>query len=340
MRMTTSNTATIPFHGKGVLVSLMVLFGIELYLHNDDFLHRYRSVFAVGRAADKIVHVVEMQPTIVFMGNSRVDNGIAPESVSSILDLRKNAVVNLGIPGLNTRGLFGVVRELERRGALSGGQIQYILIGLDATLFSPEDELNYSVFFADRWEMAAAGEYRELLASIFRLWGFSANLKGLREPARMQDIFVATLMDREPWGGSVRDNLGYRAKQERLTAAERDAIPNQSPPPVPSMQSRNYLLGAIDRLIARGIRVGVFFTPRYRSSNEFELTGTVHSVYSQLLEQIKALGVELFHVKAMDKYEADLFSDPGHLNEDGARDYSTALAKAIQHRWSAIGRDQ
>ena len=85
--MTTSGTATLIASGKGVIVGLLVLLGVELYLHNDDFLHRYRSVFAVGRAADKITFVVKTQPTIVFMGNSRVDNGIAPEVVSSSLGL-------------------------------------------------------------------------------------------------------------------------------------------------------------------------------------------------------------------------------------------------------------
>jgi hypothetical protein len=68
--------------------------------------------------------------------------------------------------------------------------LQYVLIGLDATLFSPDDELNYVVFFADRWEMAAAGEYKDLLASVFRLWGYSTNLKGLREPSRMREALI------------------------------------------------------------------------------------------------------------------------------------------------------
>lgn len=40
--------------GKGVLTALLILLGLEFYLHNEDFLHRYRSVFATGRAADKI----------------------------------------------------------------------------------------------------------------------------------------------------------------------------------------------------------------------------------------------------------------------------------------------
>jgi hypothetical protein len=306
-----------------------MLLGAELYLHNEDFLHRYRSVFAVGRAADKITHVVRMQPAIVFMGNSRVDNGIAPEVVSSTLNLRRGEVFNLGIPGMNTRVLSGVVHNLERRGALSAVQLQCVMIGLDATLFSSDDELNYSVFLADRWEMAAAGEYRDLLSSVFRLWGFSPNLKGLREPARVQDFIAATLTDREPWGGSVRSNLGFRAKHERLTPAEQNMVPELTGPAVLDLQSRAYLLGVLDRLLDRGIRAGVFFTPQYRHDNEFHRSGPDYDNYRQLLSDIQKRGVALFHVAEMGAYGGDLFSNPGHLNEDGAHRYSASLAQAM-----------
>ena len=338
--MTTSATATVTASGKGAIIGLLVLLGVELYLHNDDFLHRYRSVFAVGRAADKITHVVKMQPTIVFMGNSRVDNGIAPAVVSSTLNLRQGEVFNLGIPGQNTRVLSGVVRELERRGALSAVQLQCVMIGLDATLFFPVDDLNYSVFLADRWEMAAAGEYRDLFSSVFRLWGFSPNLKGLRDPARIQDFMAATLTDRDPWGGSVQDNLGFRAKQERLTPAHGNEVPAQETPEALDNQPRAYLLTAIDRLLAHGISVGVFFTPQYRRSNDFELDGPDNDTYRQLLGDIKDRGVALIHVADMGTYEAGLFSNPGHLNEEGAHRYSSALAQAMHGRCPATGATQ
>lgn len=338
--MKTSATATVTASGKGVVIGLLVLLGVELYLHNDDFLHRYRSVFAVGRAADKITHVVKMQPNIVFMGNSRVDNGVMPEVVSATLNLPRGDVFNLGIPGQDTRVLSGVVRELERRGALSADQLHCVMIGLDATLFSPADNLNYSIFFADRWDMAAAGEYRDLFSSVFRLWGFSPNLKGLREPARFQDFIAATLTDRDPWGGSALENFGFRAKQERLTPAERNVVPVQDTPEALDMQARVYLLTALDRLLARGISVGVFFTPQYRRSNEFESTGTGYDSYRQLLADIKVRGVALIHVTEMGTYGADMFSNPGHLNEQGALRYSTSLAQAMRSHCRASGATQ
>jgi len=281
-----------------------------------------------------------MQPAIVFMGNSRVDNGISPEVVSSTLNMNQGEVFNLGIPGQNTRVLSGVVRELEHRGALSAVQLQCVMIGLDATLFYPVDSLNYSIFLADRWEMAAAGEYRDLFSSVFRLWGFSPNLKGLREPARIQGFIAATLTDREPWGGSVRDNLGFRAKQERLTSAQIKAVPDQGTPETLDIQARAYLLAAIDRLVARGISVGVFFTPQYRRSNGFEWSGSDNDTYRQLLADIQTRGVALVHVADMDTYGADLFANPGHLNEEGARRYSTALAQAMRSQCPAIGAVQ
>ena len=335
--MTTSGTATLIASGKGVIVGLLVLLGVELYLHNDDFLHRYRSVFAVGRAADKITHVVKTQPTIVFMGNSRVDNGIVPEVMSSSLGLNRGEVFNLGIPGQNTRVFSGVVHELEHRGTLSAGQLQCVMIGLDASFFNPKDNLNYSVFFADRWEMAAAGEYHDLFSSVLRLRGFSPNLKGLREPARMQDFLVATLTDREPWGGSVQNNLGFRAKHEGMSLVESNKVSVQEVPEALDIQARTYLLNALDHLLEHGISVGVFFTPQYRRSNEFEWSGPGNDTYRQLLADIKTRGVALIHVADMDTYAADLYSNPGHLNNEGALRYSTALAQVMRSTCPAAG---
>jgi len=45
----------------------------------------------------------------------------------------------------------------------------------------------------------------------------------------------------------------------------------------------------------------------------------------------------VFHLADVGTYGADLFSDPGHLNEEGARRYSTSLAHAMRGRWPAIG---
>ena len=127
---------------------------------------------------------------------------------------------------------------------------------------------------------------------MFRLWGFSPNLKGLREPARFQDFIAATLTDRDPWGGSALENFGFRAKQERLTPAERNVVPVQDTPEALDMQARVYLLTALDRLLARGISVGVFFTPQYRRSNEFESTGAGYDSY----RQFQSLGGSRTHV--------------------------------------------
>ncbi len=324
-------------YGKGVLIGLAVLLGVEFYLHSDAFLHRYRSVFAVGRAADKIVYVAKRQPNVVFIGNSRVDNGISPQSVANALHLDKDEVFNLGIPGQNTRVLYGVVKEMESRGAFSAGQIQFVLIGLDETLFSPDDELKYSLFFADSWKMLTNGEYLDLLGSVFRLWGYSVNLKGLREPARMQDFLLATVTDREPWGGSVRENLGYRAKKNTLKQSQREVAGEQGQPSPLEAEAGEYLLGAIDRLMSHDIRVGVFFTPRYGRINAFEMPGKVSDTYNELLREMQKRGVAMFHVDDAKTYDGDLYSDPGHLNEEGAGRYSAAVARVMRDHWSMEG---
>lgn len=324
-------------HGKGVITGLLILLGVELYFHTNDFLHRYRSVFAVGRAADKIAHVVETQPSILFMGNSRVDNGIDPDVIASGLNIRRERVFNLGIPGQNTRVLSGVVRKLELSQGFSTPAVRYVMIGLDATLFSMDDSLNYSVFFADRSEMAVNGEFYELLSSLFRLWGFSTNLKGLRDPARMKDFIAASFSDREPWGGSVLSNLGYRAKRDKLTVAEINKSTNQISTPRLSSLARKYLLDTLERLISDGVRVGVFFTPKYRQRNEFERGKEGSRAYRRLLGDIQTRGVKLLHITDMEKYGPELFSDPGHLNDLGSRRYSSALADAMRNQWALTG---
>ena len=321
----------------GIVTAILIVFGVELYLHNDDFLDRYRSVFAVGRAADKVAYVARTQPSIVLLGNSRVDNGISPVAVSAVIGKETTGVFNLGIPGQNTRVLSGVVRELESRGALTATRMKYVLIGLDPTLFSLDDELNYSVFLADRWEMASAGEYSELAASIFRLWGYSSNLKGLREPGRMRDFIAATLTDREPWGGSLRDNLGYRAKKEEMTEPERKTVPEDTLPKPLDPKALAYLSNAVRRLLSHDMRVGVFFPPQYGRKNDFEKRDAAYEQYRIVLADLRRRGVEILHIENSDTYAASLFSDPGHLNEAGAKRYSTSLARAMKETWPNLG---
>ncbi len=69
-----------PWRGPlvGTLVALLLLAAVESVLHTDTFLYRYRSVFAAGRAMDKLLALEAAPATVLAVGNSRVDNGIHP----------------------------------------------------------------------------------------------------------------------------------------------------------------------------------------------------------------------------------------------------------------------
>lgn len=327
-------------HGKGLAVGLLLLLGVELYLHSDDFLHRYRSVFAVGRAADKVRHVAEIQPALVFIGNSRVDNGIAPSTIATTLGAEPDRVFNLGVPGVNTRVLNGIIQRLGDRLALHKKGVRCMLIGLDASLFREEDAMNYSVFFADRGAMLKYGEYRPLFASIFRLWGFSANLKGLREPARLRDFLSATLLDRDPWGGSAAQNRGFRAKKEVLDPARVKVEPAAMDIPALESPSVSYLLDTIDELRRRKVIVGIFFPPQFKRANIFESAQSTPINATRLLSALKQAGVHIYRVAESATFPAKWFANPGHLNQEGAQLYSLLLAQRIPHTCVGDGGTQ
>lgn len=64
--------------GAGLLVALLLLGAVECWLHTDSFLLKFRSVFAAGRAMDKVVYVKHHRPELLILGNSRADNSFRP----------------------------------------------------------------------------------------------------------------------------------------------------------------------------------------------------------------------------------------------------------------------
>ncbi len=87
-----------------------------------------------------------------------------------------------------------------------------MVIGLDEGYLQPADALGYEVFFADRSAMACHGEYIDLARSLLRLWGFSDNLKELREPAKLERFIRGESRSSvEPIGGGAAEFAGYRA---------------------------------------------------------------------------------------------------------------------------------
>ena len=238
--------------GLGVAFALLLLLVVEAVLHTDAFILRYRAVFAAGRAMDKLRYVESNAPKLLIVGNSRVDNGLDPRTIAVHLGADKAvSIFNLGLPGSDTRTLFGLLTRLDRQRMLGVSGIEAVVIGLDEGYLRPADGLGYEVYFADRGTMLAAGEYRDLLRSLVRLWGFSDNLKELREPAKLERFIQASRESIEPIGGGAARFAGYRAGfgglQDATQIGAQEAGSKEPPDPV----RIDYLNRSLDLLQAR-----------------------------------------------------------------------------------------
>src|SRR5574340_1510929 len=92
---------------------------------------RYRAVFAQGRAYDKLCEVERPPPQILFIGNSRTDNGIDPLAVERSAPGHFLRGFNLGLPGANAIVYHGEIRRLDGRGLLGNMAIHTVVLGLD-----------------------------------------------------------------------------------------------------------------------------------------------------------------------------------------------------------------
>ena len=104
--------------GWGSVVGLLLLALVETWLHTDNFLYRYRSVFATGRAMGKLHYVESHSPALLMLGNSRVDNGFDPRTLleDGAADITG---FNFGMPGANAGILYGLVKRLADKGSLA-----------------------------------------------------------------------------------------------------------------------------------------------------------------------------------------------------------------------------
>jgi hypothetical protein len=321
--------------GGAALAALLIL-AVEVYLHTDDFLLRYRGVFAAGRAMDKVTSVERYRPDYLLLGNSRVDNGFDPTVLARSLDARgKIRVFNLGIPGINASVLEDIVERLQVSGAIGRGGARRVVIGLDETMLQAEDSLGYSVFFSDPIESLLSGELRTALAASVRLWGFSSNLKGLREPGTLERFLAATVGDLEPWGGPAAQNLGYRAGeaqalQDREQLRRQDASTRSPPSPAVLAGLRRLL----DRLQAIKVEVAVVYPPLLNRDVLFLAEGVPDAApYLAISRELASRGIAQIRLgEPGDRDPAD-FANAGHLNRRGAGHYSTLLAAELGRLW-------
>jgi hypothetical protein len=321
-----------PGLGAAFWLALALVFAFELALHSEAVMHRYRAVFAVGRAMDKLQHVERHPPALLFIGNSRTDNGIDPRAVAHCLGWPAARAFNLGLPGANAVIYQGLIKRLGMRGLLGDAGIQTVVLGLDESALQEDDSLGYIPFFADRRVLWNSGRHGDWLGSHVRLWSYSGNLRQLREPEKALRFAEATFRSIDPVGGGAGDHLGYRAgfgaaQNEGQVARQEQAAQK---PPADSVAS--FLWQAIDLLQRHDVRVVVAVPPlRDRPSAFYDPDPAVAS-YRGLLGELHARGVTVLQPMGL-AFEPDEFVNAGHLNDRGAQRYSRALAAQL----TAIG---
>ena len=306
----------------------------EAALHSDALVQRYRAVFAAGRAMDKVFHVERQTPRILFIGNSRVDNGIDPRTVGAILGLPSQGAFNLGVPGANALILQGMLERLDQKGLLGGNGIREGVIGLDESTMQADDSLGYSVFFVDRATLWRADLYRAWLGNCIRLWGYSDNLRGLREPEKVLQFLASTLRPGEPVGGGAAEFLGYRkgfsGAQNQAQVMQQEA--GTRAPPDPTTLAA--LWHGLDLLEQRRVQVSVVFMPMLNRQSLYLQGGTLEAApYRAVLAELRSRGIAVIEAPLSDLM-ADEFINPGHLNDRGAQRFSRALALKL----TAAGR--
>ncbi len=321
--------------GLGAAFALLLLLAAEATLHTDEFSYRYRAVFAAGRAMDKLNYVEANTPTLLIVGNSRVDNGFDPGAIASRLSVEnRGQVFNFGLPGSDTRTLFGLLTRLDRKMLLGPSRIEVVVIGLDEGYLQPADGLGYEVFFADRATMLEKGEYRDFVRSVLRLWGFSDNLKELREPAKLGRFIQASRGSVEPVGGGAAQFAGYRAGFGALQDAAQIGMQEAGSKAPPDPARIDYLNRSLDLLRARGVRVAVVYPPLLNRDVLFLTTDDAAAKpYLQVAQQLRARGIPLIGLEPGVRRNPAEFINAGHLNDRGAKRFSGLLAVQLEALW-------
>ena len=318
------------------MVAALLLLAIEMCLHTDTFLYRYRSVFAAGRALDKTLYAEAHCPPLVVLGNSRADNAFDPRTIRQSLDpaIDRDAF-NLGIPGADSRVLAGIVDRLDAAACLRTGGIRHIVLSLDEALVQAVDSLGQEVFFADALRMGADGQHQDAFRAVLRLYGYSTNLRQLREPGTLQRFLQATAHSVEPLGGGAAVHLGYRAgfgglqdEQSALRQEEASVAP-------PDAVNLRHLWRMLDLLDSRGVRVAVVFPPLLnRDVLYLSRAGAEGAPYRAISAELRRRNVPLISLDAGPPRDPSEFVNAGHLNDRGAQRYSRLLAQLLNRVWS------
>lgn len=340
LRVPPGRNAKLQRPGLGLLVAAIFLGSVEFWLHTDGFLHHYRSVFAAGRALDKTIFVETHCPELLILGNSRADNGFDPNTVRDKLDfpLRQGAF-NLGTPGADTRVLAGILDRLDRAGCLQPRGVRYAVLSLDEALVQSIDTLGQEVFFASVRHMLADAQYHDAFRATLRLYGFSTNLRQLREPASLLRFIEATRTSVDPVGGGAALHQGYRQGIGGLQdsqSALRQERGSQAPPDAANVR---HLWRMLDLLATRGVRVAVVFPPLLNREVLYQTEAAVGGApYQEIAAELRRRGVPMISLDAGPPRNPAEFVNAGHMNDLGAQRYSALLARALNKVWSASSR--
>lgn len=325
--------------GAGALFALVLLALVEAALHTDAFLQRYRSVFAVGRAMDKLHYVESHAPRFLIAGNSRVDNAFDPVTLQENLPgINPGKIFNLGMPGADARALHGILVRLASKGLLGPGRIDKVVIGLDEGFLQGADSLGYGVFFASRAVMWEEGEYVDLMRSWLRLWGYADNLKELREPAKLERFVAAALGPVEPIGGAASEHLGYRAGFGDLQDAGQALLQEAGSTRPPDERLVRYFWRCIELLSAHGVHMAIAFPPLLNREVLYLSPSDPRAApYTRIANQLAARGIPLIALDRGGARSADEFVNAGHLNDRGAQRFTRLLATELQRTWWRAG---
>lgn len=308
-------------------LAVVLVLLVELSLHSEAVIHQYRAVFALGRAYDKLHHVEQTPPRILFIGNSRTDNGVDPRRVSQAWRAMAPSSFNLGLPGANAIVYHGEIERLNERGLLGANAIHTVVFGLDESALQEDDSLGYIGFLADRDALWASGRYLDWFRSYCRLWSYSANLRQLREPDKLLRFLEATVDEVEPVGGAAAAHLGYRAgfgaaqNEGQVMRQERAA----QKPPAPAVEA--FFWSAIDLLQSRGVRIFVTLPPLRDRPSAFVDQSSASAPYRELIDHLKRRGVIV--LPSVQGFSTSEFVNAGHLNDSGAQRYSVELGRQL-----------
>jgi len=316
-----------PGLGKSFWFATFIILCVECALHSETVIHRYRAVFAVGRAIDKLHYVEAHPPGVLFLGNSRTDNGVDPRAVSRTLGRPPSDGFNLGLPGANLLIQHGLVARLDAQGLLGAQGIHSVVLGLDESALQDDNSLGYAGFLADREALWASGRYQDWLGSYLRLWSYSGNLRQLHEPDKALRLIEASVRSLDSVGGAAAAHLGYRAgfgaAQNEAQVVRQESAAQQ--PPSPDVEA--FLWRAIGLLQSRGVRVFVAVPPLRDRPSAFFDTSHAAGPYRALLTQLRQRGVIVLSLP--EDFSPAEFVNAGHLNDLGAQRYSAALGRQL-----------